>query len=106
MNRFRYGAYDDGPDPLAAPYDAGRAVDELGDRVLDGRVLIAPGGRHTMLKRDGQRYFVEVRDGPLVSRHRPSVDVLFRSAARAGGDHIHTSPAIAVNAAPNDSSTM
>lgn len=36
MNRFRYGAYDDGPDPLAAPYDAGRAVDELGDRVLDG----------------------------------------------------------------------
>ena len=36
INRFRYGAYDDGPDPLAAPYDAGRAVDELGDRVLDG----------------------------------------------------------------------
>ena len=36
MNRFRYGAYDDGPDPLAAPYDAGRAVDELGDHVLDG----------------------------------------------------------------------
>lgn len=36
MNRYRYGAYDDGPDPLAAPYDAGRAVDELGDRVLDG----------------------------------------------------------------------
>jgi uncharacterized protein with von Willebrand factor type A (vWA) domain len=36
MNRYRYGAYDDGPDPLAPPYDAGRAVDELGDRVLDG----------------------------------------------------------------------
>ena len=36
MNRFRYGAYDDGPDPLAPPYDAGRAVDEIGDRVLDG----------------------------------------------------------------------
>jgi uncharacterized protein with von Willebrand factor type A (vWA) domain len=36
VNRYRYGAYDDGPDPLAAPYDAGRAVDELGDRVLDG----------------------------------------------------------------------
>jgi uncharacterized protein with von Willebrand factor type A (vWA) domain len=36
VNRYRYGAYDDGPDPLAPPYDAGRAVDELGDRVLDG----------------------------------------------------------------------
>ena len=36
MSRYRYGAYDDGPDPLAPPYDAGRAVDELGDRVLDG----------------------------------------------------------------------
>ena len=56
-----------------------------GDPVLPGQVLIAPGGRHTMLKREGQRYFVEVRDGPLVSRHRPSVDVLFRSAARAAG---------------------
>jgi two-component system chemotaxis response regulator CheB len=58
-----------------------------GDEVLPGQVLIAPGGRHTMLKREGARYFVEVRDGPLVSRHRPSVDVLFRSAARAAGAH-------------------
>ncbi|HLP09914.1 MAG TPA: chemotaxis response regulator protein-glutamate methylesterase [Opitutaceae bacterium] len=56
-----------------------------GDEVLPGHVLIAPGGLHTMLKRQGPRYFVEVRDGPLVSRHRPSVDVLFRSAARAVG---------------------
>ncbi|HLP00930.1 MAG TPA: chemotaxis response regulator protein-glutamate methylesterase [Opitutaceae bacterium] len=56
-----------------------------GDEVLPGRVLIAPGGLHTMIKRQGARYFVEVRDGPLVSRHRPSVDVLFRSAARAVG---------------------
>jgi len=56
-----------------------------GDPVLPGQVLIAPGGRHTMLKREGHRYFVEVRDGPLVSRHRPSVDVLFRSVARAAG---------------------
>jgi two-component system chemotaxis response regulator CheB len=55
------------------------------DTVVRGRVLIAPGNRHTMLKRSGARYFVEVRDGPLVSRHRPSVDVLFRSAARYAG---------------------
>ena len=55
------------------------------DRVLPGRALIAPGGRHMMIKRDGARYVVEVVDGPLVNRHRPSVDVLFRSAARACG---------------------
>ena len=55
------------------------------DTVVRGRVLIAPGNRHTMLKRSGARYFVEVREGPLVSRHRPSVDVLFRSAARYAG---------------------
>ena len=54
-----------------------------GDLILPGQALIAPGGRHTMIKRQGQRYTVEVRDGPLVSRHRPSVDVLFRSAARS-----------------------
>jgi two-component system chemotaxis response regulator CheB len=52
------------------------------DTVLRGRALIAPGNRHLLLKRSGARYFVEVKDGPLVSRHRPSVDVLFRSAAR------------------------
>jgi len=45
------------------------------------RALIAPGNLHTLLKRSGARYHVEVREGPLVSRHRPSVDVLFRSAA-------------------------
>lgn len=56
-----------------------------GDRVLRGHVLIAPGNRHTLLKRSGACYYVEVRDGPLVSRHRPSVDVLFRSAARYAG---------------------
>ncbi len=56
-----------------------------GDAVLRGRVLIAPGNRHTLLRRSGARYFVEVRDGPLVSRHRPSVDVLFRSAAQYAG---------------------
>ncbi len=56
-----------------------------GDSVLRGQVLIAPGNRHTLLKRSGARYFVEVRDGPLVTRHRPSVDVLFRSVARYAG---------------------
>jgi two-component system chemotaxis response regulator CheB len=55
------------------------------DAVLQGRALIAPGNRHILLKRSGARYYVEVRDGPLVSRHRPSVDVLFRSAARYAG---------------------
>ncbi|PZU21771.1 MAG: chemotaxis response regulator protein-glutamate methylesterase [Shinella sp.] len=59
------------------------AVD--GDPVLRGHVLIAPGDRHTLLERRGARYHVSVRTGPLVSRHRPSVDVLFRSAARAAG---------------------
>lgn len=56
-----------------------------GDPVLRGHVLIAPGDRHTLLERRGARYHVSVRGGPLVSRHRPSVDVLFRSAARAAG---------------------
>jgi len=55
------------------------------DTVIRGQALIAPGNKHTLLKRSGARYFVEVRDGPLVSRHRPSVDVLFRSAARYAG---------------------
>jgi two-component system chemotaxis response regulator CheB len=55
------------------------------DTVLPGHALIAPGNRHLLLKRSGARYFVEIKDGPLVSRHRPSVDVLFRSAARYAG---------------------
>jgi two-component system chemotaxis response regulator CheB len=55
------------------------------DRVLPGRVLIAPGGRHMILRRNGAQYHVEVRDGPPVNRHRPSVDVLFRSTAQAAG---------------------
>lgn len=56
-----------------------------GDSILRGHALIAPGNFHTLIKRSGARYFVEVRDGPLVSRHRPSVDVLFRSAAKYAG---------------------
>ncbi|SNR60791.1 two-component system, chemotaxis family, response regulator CheB [Humidesulfovibrio mexicanus] len=55
------------------------------DTLLRGQALIAPGSRHMLLKRSGTRYHVEVKDGPLVSRHRPSVDVLFRSGARYAG---------------------
>jgi two-component system chemotaxis response regulator CheB len=56
-----------------------------GDRVREGRALIAPGNRHIVLVRSGAHYTVDVTDGPLVSRHRPSVDVLFRSVAQAVG---------------------
>jgi two-component system, chemotaxis family, protein-glutamate methylesterase/glutaminase len=55
------------------------------DTILRGQALIAPGNMHMLLKRSGARYYVEVKDGPLVRRHRPSVDVLFRSAARYAG---------------------
>ena len=58
---------------------------EDNDTVIRGRALIAPGNKHTLLKRSGARYYVEVKDGPLVCRHRPSVDVLFRSASRYAG---------------------
>jgi two-component system chemotaxis response regulator CheB len=60
---------------------------EENDTVIQGRVLIAPGNRHVLLKRSGARYFVSLKEGPLVSRHRPSVDVLFRSAARYAGSN-------------------
>jgi two-component system, chemotaxis family, protein-glutamate methylesterase/glutaminase len=56
-----------------------------GDLVLVGRALIAPGNRHMTIQRRGTAYAVELNDGPLVSRHRPSVDVLFQSVARAAG---------------------
>ncbi len=56
-----------------------------GDRVIPGRALIAPGGKHMMLKRSGAQYYVEVADGPVVNRHKPSVDVLFRSVAQVAG---------------------
>jgi two-component system chemotaxis response regulator CheB len=58
---------------------------EAGDAVTAGRVLIAPGNMHMLLRRTGTRYSVDVVEGPHVSRHRPSVDVLFRSAAQAAG---------------------
>ena len=55
------------------------------DRVTPGQALIAPGGKHMLLRRNGAQYYVEVVDGPLVNRHRPSVDVLFRSVAKCAG---------------------
>lgn len=60
---------------------------EDNDTVIQGRALIAPGNRHVLLKRSGARYYVSLKDGPLVSRHRPSVDVLFRSTARYAGNN-------------------
>jgi two-component system chemotaxis response regulator CheB len=60
---------------------------ENGDKLYQGRVLIAPGSKHMLLKRVGKEYMVEVKEGPLVNRHRPSVDVLFRSAARYAGNN-------------------
>ena len=57
------------------------------DRIIPGRVLIAPGGRHMLVRRSGAQYRVEVKDGPLVSRHKPSVDVLFRSVARSAAEN-------------------
>ncbi len=58
-----------------------------GDNVLRGQALIAPGSHHMLLKRSGARYYVEVKDGPLVNRHKPSVDVLFKSASRYAGEN-------------------
>lgn len=55
------------------------------DRIIPGLALIAPGGKHMSLKRNGAFYHVEVFDGPPVNRHRPSVDVLFRSVAKFAG---------------------
>lgn len=58
---------------------------ESGDRLISGRVLIAPGGHHLEVQRSGAQYIAKVFRGPSVNRHCPSVDVLFRSAARAAG---------------------
>ena len=58
-----------------------------GDTVIRGKALIAPGNKHMLLKRSGARYYVQVQDGPLVNRHRPSVDVLFRSTAKYAGSN-------------------
>jgi len=58
---------------------------ENGDSIIRGRALIAPGNKHLLINRSGARYYVEVKDGELVNRHRPSVDVLFRSVSRFAG---------------------
>ncbi|MFW5762388.1 MAG: chemotaxis protein CheB, partial [Cyclobacteriaceae bacterium] len=58
---------------------------ENGDSIIRGRALIAPGNKHLLINRSGARYYVEVKDGDLVNRHRPSVDVLFRSVSRFAG---------------------
>ncbi len=60
---------------------------ETGDRVIPGRAIVARGNSHLVLKRSGAQYVVEVKDGPLVNRHRPSVDVLFRSVAKEAGQN-------------------
>ncbi|MCX7998378.1 MAG: chemotaxis response regulator protein-glutamate methylesterase [Leptospiraceae bacterium] len=55
------------------------------DRVVRGRALIAPGSFHMTLKKSGAQYYTEIIDGPLVNRHKPSVNVLFRSVAKSAG---------------------
>lgn len=58
---------------------------QTGDNILSGHAYIAPGNAHMLLKRSGAKYFIEIKDGPLVNRHKPSVDVLFRSVATFAG---------------------
>jgi len=58
---------------------------ENGDQVVKGLAIIAPGNKHMLLRRAGINYYIEVTEGPLVNRHRPSVDVLFRSTAKFAG---------------------
>jgi len=58
---------------------------ENGDIIKTGQVIVAPGSHHMLVKRKGEHYIVEIKDGPPVSRHRPSVDVLFRSVAKIAG---------------------
>ncbi|AJE04512.1 chemotaxis protein [Geobacter pickeringii] len=60
---------------------------EHGDRILPGHAYLAPGNRHLLLARSGANYVAELADGPPVNRHRPSVDVLFRSAANSAGNN-------------------
>jgi len=58
-----------------------------GDSLVPGVCLLAPGNRHMLLRRSGSRYYVDVKDGPLVSRHKPSVEVLFNSVAKTYDRH-------------------
>ncbi len=57
------------------------------DPILKRQVLITPGGKHMMVTRHGSQYSVRITDGPYVNRHKPAVDVLFRSVARAAGEN-------------------
>lgn len=65
------------------PFEVREAAD--GDTVIPGRCLIAPGNFHMMLRRSGARYYVNVKDGPMVHHQRPAVDVLFKSVAKSAG---------------------
>ena len=56
-----------------------------GDSVVPGQVLIAKGNQHTVLRRSGARYYVNVEDGPMVNHQRPSINVLFDSVAKYAG---------------------
>lgn len=60
---------------------------EDGDRIMPGRVLIAPGGRHMLLQRSGAVYYVTVKDGPTVCHQKPSVEVMFNSVAKFAGSN-------------------
>jgi two-component system chemotaxis response regulator CheB len=60
---------------------------EDGQQILPGHVYIAPGDKHLLLVRDGARYVCRLDDGPPVNRHKPSVDVLFRSVAQQAGQN-------------------
>jgi len=60
---------------------------EQGERLLPGHAYLAPGNRHLLISRSGADYIVKLSDGPPVSRHRPSVDVMFRSAANCAGNN-------------------
>jgi two-component system, chemotaxis family, protein-glutamate methylesterase/glutaminase len=67
------------------PMDVREAED--GAPIVPGSVLIAPGGYHLLVRRSGAQFNVEVKDGPRVNRHKPSVDVMFRSVARSAGSN-------------------
>lgn len=58
-----------------------------GDMITPGKAIIAPGNKHMLLVKNGEQYQVKIHDGPLINRHRPSVDVLFRSAAKYAGQN-------------------
>jgi two-component system chemotaxis response regulator CheB len=60
---------------------------EPGDPVIRGQMLLAPGDRHLRIRRSGPGFVVDLEGGPLISRHRPSVDALFRSVAGEAGSH-------------------